>query len=165
MCPPTISKQHLSREVILINTIEQIIPNIYFFHSKKHNGTPQISLPPQHLRWRTNPRLKKELQQLKHKAPTLILADGGCAEGEEGRGQDLSVRLTRATAASGGADLSDDSEEVDPDAGILLEGVGDRAVRVLRLHGRRRGGSSRVALAWPLLLPLASASFLAIAWV
>ena len=46
------------------------------------------------------------------------------------------MRLTRATAASGGADLSDDGEEADPDAGSL-EGVGDRPVRVLRLPGGR----------------------------
>jgi hypothetical protein len=54
--------------------------------------------------------------------------------------------VPRLRLGSGGADLSDDSEEADPDTGILLEGVGDRPVRVLRLHGRRRGGSSRVAL-------------------
>jgi len=75
----------------------------------------------------------------------------------------LRVRLTRATAVDGGADLSDDGEEADPDAGNL-EGVGDRQVRVPRLPGRRleqplpylahpRVALARIALARPLPLP------------
>jgi hypothetical protein len=46
------------------------------------------------------------------------------------------VRLTRAKAVDSGADLGDDGEEADLDAGNL-EGVGDRQVRVLRIPGRR----------------------------
>ena len=64
----------------------------------------------------------------------------------------MRVRLTRATAADGCADLGDDGEDADPDAGNL-EGVGDRQVRVLRVPGRRRGGSNPVALTRPLPLP------------
>lgn len=69
----------------------------------------------------------------------------------EGRGVRL-ARLTRAGAVEGGADLSDDGEEADPGAGTLLEGVGDREVREMRLPGRgrrrRRRGHAR-----PLGLP------------
>jgi len=78
-------------------------------------------------------------------------------------GEGLRVRLTRATAVDGGADLSDDGEEADPDAGNL-EGVGDRQVRVPRLPGRRleqplpylahpRVALARISLARPLTPP------------